>query len=106
MPVITKYSKDGKAHKISAVPAPDSVFTEVEKILEPVFGNKRSAVVPSAADVTVPASAAATGPVSFYNKAPSQNWVSCRLSCKQQAAAGLRCLQCDWSDKYFHVSMV
>ena len=75
MPVVQKYSSQGKAYTISAVPAPDSVFTEVEKILEPVFGHSRSAVIPSAADVTVPAGEATTGPVKLYNKRPSANWV-------------------------------
>lgn len=76
MPVVQKYSSQGKAYTISAVPPPDSVFTEVEKILEPVFGQSRSSVVPSIADVTVPASEVKTGPVKLYNKAPSANWVS------------------------------
>ena len=33
MPVVDKYAAQGKAHKISAVPPPEEVFLEVEKIL-------------------------------------------------------------------------
>ena len=88
MPVIDKYSSEGKAHKISAVPAPEEVFVEVEKVLEPVFGESRSStaeappaltVAPAVATTASPdfaALATAGQPVTLYSKRPSANWVS------------------------------
>jgi adenylate kinase family enzyme len=34
LPVIEHYEKQGKAHKISAVPAPEEVFERVQEALE------------------------------------------------------------------------
>ena len=77
MPVVEKYASQGKAHKISAVPPPEEVFLEVEKILQPVFGEDtftsdtvavQSASVDSNAQPTI-----------MYSKRPSANWVSSLL---------------------------
>ena len=79
MPVVEKYSSQGKAHKISAVPPPEQVFLEVEKVLEPVFGDASSsatAVAPVSA-----ASATTAQPVVLYSKRPSANWVSAAAAC-------------------------
>ena len=95
MPVVDKYASEGKAHKISAVPPPEEVFLEVEKVLEPVFGESRSStggaasastvapavpsVVPAVATTATPdlaALATAGQPVTLYSKRPSANWVS------------------------------
>ena len=73
MPVVDKYASQGKAHKISAVPPPEEVFLEVEKVLEPVFGEATSS-----GNVAAPASAASATtaqPVILYSKRPSANWV-------------------------------
>ena len=73
MPVVDKYASQGKAHKISAVPLPEEVFLEVEKVLEPVFGeaaSSDSAVAPASAASTTTAQ-----PVILYSKRPSANWV-------------------------------
>ena len=88
MPVVDKYASEGKAHKISAVPPPEEVFSEVEKILEPVFGENRSSIAGSApASIVAPAVAStvtpdfaalatASQPVVLYSKRPSANWVN------------------------------
>ena len=72
MPVVDKYAAQGKAHKISAVPPPEEVFLEVEKILQPVFGETvvdETMAVQSAAAVSV------AQPTIMYSKRPSANWV-------------------------------
>ena len=88
MPVVDKYTSEGKAHKISAVPPPEEVFLEVEKVLEPVFGESRSSTAEGApASVAAPAVATTVSPdfaalatagqpVTLYSKRPSANWVS------------------------------
>lgn len=103
MPVVDKYASEGKAHKISAVPPPEEVFLEVERILEPVFGesSRSSTVVPmldtpaSATTVTPDLAALATAaqPVVLYSKRPSANWVS-TLSLPSHSAGSRHALLC------------
>ena len=38
MPVVARYEAEGKAKRISAVPAPEVVFEEVVKVVDPLFG--------------------------------------------------------------------
>ena len=77
MPVVEKYASQGKAHKISAVPPPEEVFLEVEKILQPVFGedtfSSETVAVQSASVVSN------AQPTIMYSKRPSANWVSSLL---------------------------
>ena len=98
MPVVDKYSAQGKAHKISAVPPPDQVFLEVEKVLQPVFGQSAAVAEPATTSTSavvqpvasepaavasqapepvgvLPATAADAQPVVLYSKRPSANWV-------------------------------
>ena len=88
MPVVDKFASEGKAHKISAVPPPEEVFLEVEKVLEPLFGEGRSSAAEATAPSTVAPAVATTAtpdfaalatagqPVTLYSKRPSANWVS------------------------------
>ena len=77
MPVVEKYASQGKAHKISAVPPPEEVFLEVEKILQPVFGedtfSSETVAVQSASVVSN------AQPTIMYSKRPSANWVTSLL---------------------------
>lgn len=77
MPVVEKYASQGKAHKISAVPPPEEVFLEVEKILQPVFGedtfSSETVAVQSASVVSN------AQPTIMYSKRPSANWVNSLL---------------------------
>lgn len=38
LPVVERYEAEGKAKRISAVPAPEVVFEEVVKVVDPLFG--------------------------------------------------------------------
>ena len=73
MPVVEKYASQGKAHKISAVPPPEEVFLEVEKLLQPVFAEdtftSETVAVQSASVVSN------AQPTIMYSKRPSANWV-------------------------------
>jgi len=63
LPVKTHYEKKGLAHVISAVPAPEEVFIEVEKVLDPLLGKAddgaRAAAAPPAEPAPAPAAPAA-----------------------------------------------
>jgi len=86
MPVVEKYASQGKAHKISAVPPPEEVFLEVEKVLQPVFGedtfSSETVAVQSASVVSN------AQPTIMYSKRPSANWV-CSLLCFERYAIPL-----------------
>ena len=73
MPVVEKYASQGKAHKISAVPPPEEVFLEVERLLQPVFAEdtftSETVAVQSASVVSN------AQPTIMYSKRPSANWV-------------------------------
>lgn len=77
MPVVEKYASLGKAHKISAVPPPEEVFLEVEKILQPVFVEDTF----SGETVAVQSASVVSNaqPTIMYSKRPSANWVSSLL---------------------------
>ncbi|DBA72571.1 hypothetical protein WJX79_010793 [Trebouxia sp. C0005] len=72
MPVVEKYASLGKAHKISAVPPPEEVFLEVEKILQPVFVEDTF----SGETVAVQSASVVSNaqPTIMYSKRPSANW--------------------------------
>ncbi|KAJ9533489.1 hypothetical protein QJQ45_026564, partial [Haematococcus lacustris] len=63
MPVKEYYGGKGKAFVISAVPAPDQVFLEVKKVLDPLLGQKAPVDEPG------PAAQLASHPISAFSLA-------------------------------------
>ena len=83
--MVDKYASQGKAHKISAVPPPEEVFMEVEKVLQPVLGDQAAVQGEdtfSSETMAVPSAAVNDQPTIMYSKRPSANWVrSCAMLC-------------------------
>ena len=83
--MVEKYASQGKAHNISAVPPPEEVFLEVEKILQPVFGEDREERAGedtfSSETVAVQSASVVSNaqPTIMYSKRPSANWVTSLL---------------------------